>query len=371
MPHPFLNSISLSGYKSIKNLDLDLTPINVLIGANGSGKSNLISLFKMLRSMMQYPGKLRIFVGQAGGASSLLFEGPKQTHQIQATLGYNTQSGQHDYAFKLSYVPGKDELIFLEEKYRFLPNSLNENVDWRILGEGHQEAELLQEATLGDSTARTIQNLIQKTALYHFHDTSETARIRQKWDKEDNRYLREDGGNLAPFLLRLKNHEPLYYKRIVEALGLIVPFFGDFELEPIYNSVLLQWTEKESNFLFSSHQASDGMLRTMALITLLLQPPEQLPDILILDEPELGLHPYTIDILGDLINSASRHTQVILATQSTLLINCFEPEDIIVVERRNRQSYFSRLNPSDFQEWLKKYPLSELWEKNVIGGIPL
>jgi predicted ATPase len=365
-----LNQISISGYKSIKKLDLELAPINVLIGANGSGKSNFLSFFKLLRWMIQSPGKLKIFVGRSGGASSLLFQGPKQTTQLEAELCYETESGKNDYAFTLGYAPSKDEFIFLEEKYRFSRNTFDSYADWKRLESGHKEAELLAEVALGDPTARTIQKLIQRTAVHQFHDTSETARIRQKWDKDDNRYLREDGANLAPFLLRLKENEPLYYKRIVDAITVVAPFFGDFELEPLYNSVLLQWTEKDSDFLFSSHQASDGMLRAMALITLLLQPPKQLPDVLILDEPELGLHPYVINIIGGLIQSVSHHTQVILATQSTLLVNCFEPEDVIVVERRNRQSYFSRLNPLEFQEWLEEYSLSELWEKNVLGGKP-
>lgn len=371
MPKNNLRKISIAGYKSIKNLELELAPINVFIGANGSGKSNFLSFFQMLQAMMQAPGKLKVFVGRSGGASSLLFESPKHSPQIAAELSYQTESGQQDYAFTLGYAPGKDDFIFLEEKYRSFSSTVNENANWHYLEEGHKEAELLEEAARGNPTAKTFKRLLKSCFVYHFHDTSETARIRQKWDKDDNRYLHEDGANLAPFLLRLKNHEPLYYKRIVETITLVVPFFGDFELEPLYNSVLLQWTEKESDCLFSSHQASDGMLRAIALITLLLQPPEQLPDILILDEPELGLHPYAIDIIGDLINSVSHHTQVILATQSTLLINYFDPENIIVVERRNRQSYFARLTPSEFQEWLTEYSLSELWEKNVIGGTPI
>ncbi|MFN7354681.1 MAG: AAA family ATPase, partial [Pseudanabaena sp.] len=150
----------------------------------------------------------------------------------------------------------------------------------------------------------------------------------------------------------------------------IVPFFADFMFAPMRNTVLLQWQEIGSDLVFSPHQASDGTLRAMALVTLLLQPPDSLPNILILDEPELGLHPYAINIIGGLINSVSNRCQVILATQSPLLVDCFEPEDIIVVERNDRESYFKRLDSSSLTDWLEEYSLSELWNKNVIGGRP-
>ena len=217
---------------------------------------------------------------------------------------------------------------------------------------------------------KTIFKLLQSCAVYQFHNTSETARIRQRWSIEDNRYLREDGANLASFLLRLKETESIYYQRIVETLRQIAPFFLDFVLEPVNNYVILQWRESKSDLIFSSHQASDGTLRTMALVTLLLQPENDLPDVLILDEPELGLHPYAINIIGGLINSISHYTQVILATQSPLLIDCFEPEDIIVIERKDRQSYFKRLSRENLELWLDEYSLSELRNKNIIGGRP-
>ncbi|GAB4181551.1 MAG: hypothetical protein Fur006_16690 [Coleofasciculaceae cyanobacterium] len=303
-----LKKIQIKGYKSIKNMELELAPINILIGANGTGKSNFISFFKLLRWMMQAPGQLQFF--------------------------------------------------------------FNNLADWKSLDAGHKEAKLMDIANLGDSTAQTILRLMQCCVVHQFHNTSETARIRQRWDMEDNRYLKEDAANLAPFLLRLKETEPIYYQRIVETLTQIAPFFADFVLEPINNQVIFQWRERNTDLVFSSHQASDGTLRTMALIALLLQPQNQLPDVLILDEPELGLDPYAINIIGGLINSVSLHSQVILATQSTLLIDCFEPKDIIVVERKNRQSYFIRQDASNLEDWLEEYSLSELWNKNIIGGRP-
>ena len=180
-----------------------------------------------------------------------------------------------------------------------------------------------------------------------------------------------DGSNLAPFLYRLQRKEGKSYQRIVETLRLILPFFVDFYLEPDSGHVLLAWRETESDQIFTASQAADGMLRAIALVTLLLQPEETLPNLLILDEPELGLHPYAINIIGGLIRAVSEKTQVIVATQSPAFVDCFEPGDIVVVEREGRESVFRRLeNSAALQEWLKEYSLSELWQKNVFGGRP-
>ena len=221
-----------------------------------------------------------------------------------------------------------------------------------------------------DTTARVIRSLLQRIAVYQFHNTSDTARIRSKWSMDDNRFLKEDAANIAPFLFRLRETDSRCYQRIVDTIRLILPFFSDFELEPDYGSLLLSWRERNSDQVFGVSQASDGMLRVIALVTLLLQPEQSLPDVLILDEPELGLHPYAIDIVGGLIGAVSTKTQVIVATQSMPLVDCFKPEEIVVVEREGRGSVFKRLDPAALEGWLDDYSLSELWEKNVIGGRP-
>jgi predicted ATPase len=388
-----LKHISIKGYKSIKELSLDLSPINVLIGANGSGKSNFISFFKLLSWMMLSPGQLEFFVGKSGGASSFLFDGASVTPQIEAKLDFENNSNKYGYSFRLANAVS-DTFIFAEEKfgdlsdfnlstinpisYPIATQSDNASLNLRMKNfnlvkermSGHRESRLIDLAVSGEQIAKNVFSLVQGFATYQFHDTSQTARFKQRWNVDDNQYLKEDAGNLAPFLLRLRENEPRYYQRIVETLRLIAPFFADFVLRSMGNTVILQWQEIGTDLVFNPHQASDGTLRAMALVTLLLQPPDSLPDVLILDEPELGLHPYAIDIVGSLINSVSNRCQVILATQSPLLVDCFEPEEIIVVERNNRESYFKRLVRADLEDWLEEYSLSELWNKNLIGGRP-
>jgi predicted ATPase len=394
-----LKHISIKGFKSIRELDLDLSPINVLIGANGSGKSNFISFFKLLHWMMRSPGQLQFFVGQSGGANSFLFDGAVFTKKIQSNLQFESTSGQYNYSFELAYA-ASDTFIFSEEKFGDLLNSSSDHVvpknsssideypniqqldnsplNLRTLNlnltkeriSGYRESRLIDLGTSGSQVARNIFLLMQNFASHQFHDTSQTARLKQRCSIYDNQNLKEDAGNLAAFLLQIRVYHPRYYQRIVDTIRQIAPLFADFVLEPMNNTILLQWREIGTDLVFSPHQASDGTLRAMALVTLLLQPPDSLPDVLILDEPELGLHPYAIDVVGSLINGVSNRCQVILATQSPLLVDCFEPEEIIVVERNNRESSFKRLVQADLEDWLEEYSLSELWNKNVIGGRP-
>lgn len=367
---PHLDKVTLRGFKTIRELR-DFVPrsLTVLIGPNGAGKSNFISFFRLLSGALASPGGLQEHVAKLGGASALLHDGPEQTSIIEAQLRLVTEAGENEYFFRLTHASG-DTLIFTEEKYRFSRSGFPTQAGWTLLGAGHREAKLIDKAELGDPTAKTIHGLLRRVIFHQFHNTSETARVRQKWHVEEGRWLKEDAGNLAPFLLRLRSQHPRYYLRIVETIRLILPFFADFELQPEFDRVLLQWREKGTDRIFDAGQAADGMLRIIALVALLQQPELDLPDVLILDEPELGLHPYAIEVVAALIRSASENVQVILATQSVSLIDRFNPEDIVVVNRSGRASSFGRLGKDALKEWLDAYTLSELWEKNVIGGRP-
>ena len=364
-----LHSITLKGFKTIHELDdFQPGPLTVLIGPNGAGKSNLISFFRMMSWALSGPTNLSLFVGQRGGASKLLHDGPEKTREIESQLTIHTDAGQNEYLFRLFFAAG-DTLIFADERYRFSRKGSTTVAPWRELGVGHATPKLIDEA-LQDTTANIMLRLLQKIVLYQFHNTTATARIRNKWNVDDSRWLKEDAGNIAPVLLRLKEQEGKYYQRIVDTIRLILPFFSDFELEPENGYLMLAWREKSSDHLFTASQASDGMLRVIALVTLLLQPERDWPDVLILDEPELGLHPYAINVVGGLIQAASTRTQVMVATQSTTFVDCFEASDIVIVEREGSKSAFRQLCNEDLSKWLAEFSLSELWEKNVIGGRP-
>jgi predicted ATPase len=364
-----LTKLELSGFKSIKRLSLPLGRMNVLIGANGAGKSNFISFFRFLGKMMD--GELQFHIAKNGGAYALLFDGAATTPEMAVTIMSDTKEGVDKYCVRLEYASG-DTLVFAEERCARGDDPYQE----RRVGvsrslTGHHEAVLpIHTGDPSVPSAKEMVRLLRRCAVHHFHNTSETARIRQRWDKEDNHSLKEDGANLAPFLLRLRDTAPKVYGRIVAGVRQIAPFFADFVLAPTNGSLLLQWRERHTDMVFGSHQASDGTLRAMALIALLLQPADELPDVIILDEPELGLHPAAVEIVAGLLKSAAVRRQVILATQSLALVDQFEPDDIIVVDRRDRESEFKRLNPNALRDWMEEYSLGELWEKNVLGGRP-
>ncbi len=372
---PRLKSITLRGFKSLADLsEFEPGPITVLIGPNGAGKSNFISFFRLLSWMLA--GKLQEYVARQGGAGAILTDGPEHSHEIEANLHIEADDRDNEYSFRLEYA-ADDTLVYTDE--RLSSREQTGRPPWHAASVGYREAQIVREMENGDETARAICGLLRRVVAYQFNNTSETARIRRKWNVEDARYLKEDGANLAGVLYRLKTHEAPCYRRIVGILQRILPFFSDFELEPEYGSLLLKWREHYCDRVFSAAQAADGMLRVMALTTLLCMPQEDLPDVLILDEPELGLHPAAIGILGGLIRSLSMQIQVIAATQSLSLVDCFAPEDIAVVERgydwvegprRGRYTSLHRLNTPSLAEWLYDYSLSELFEKNVIGGRP-
>jgi predicted ATPase len=360
-----LARITLRGLRSIRCVEgLALGPINVLIGANGAGKSNLISFFRLLESIAAGEGSLPTYVTSAGGANALLHDGAATTPEIGAALTFETAAGNVEYAFRLT-SGAPDILLFAEEKFRL--SALGTEAPWVALGSGHRESGLHRSP---DPTARAILGMLRGAVTYQLHNTSDTARIRKRWGVGDGLTLKADAANLAPFLLRLRASRRDAYDRIVDTVRQIAPFFADFHLEPEQGTMLLQWRERNTDIVFQPHQASDGMLRMMALVALLLQPYEDLPPLIIVDEPELGLHPYAISIVAGLFRSASLHAEVLLATQSTTFLDLFEPEEIIVVDRHDRESRLRHLDLEDLKAWLEEYSIGELWEKNVLGGRP-
>lgn len=364
----YVKSISVQGFKSIRDASVDLGRINVLIGANGAGKSNFLAVFHMISFMMA--GELQTFVGSRGRASSLLHYGPKRTPQIAVTMEFRAQTGRSTYAFRLGFA-SPDSLLFLEDRAEFeRPGAAKPQV--LLMGAGHRESALLEWAKT-NKTAGFVQRLLRGCKVFQFHDTSAESPMRAARYVGDSHFLRTDGGNLAAFLLRLREQQRPYYDRIVATIRQVAPFFKDFVLEPSLDNgkdVFLNWRDEDPEGLFGPHLVSDGTLRAMALIALLLQPEDELPGVIIIDEPELGLHPYAIEVIASLMKAASMRSQLIIATQSPKLVDQFEAGDIVVAERHEGETRLSRPDPAHLKEWLEEYSIGELWEKNVLGGRP-
>ncbi len=365
-----LESISLKGYKSFRDAEVEFGDITVLLGSNGAGKSNLVSFFRMLNFLSM--GALQDYIGRSGGSDSLLYYGRQTTAKMQAEVQFKGSGSTTRYITSLADA-APDTLIFTEERVVFQQEDHPQPQDI-LLGVGHKESRL-NEAQSTDKTCQVLFGMLSRCRSYQFHDTSLTANIRKSGYIEDAAYLRSDAGNLAAYLHAMQATHPGNYQRIVSTIRLVFPSFSNFVLEPSPRSekyILLNWRERgHTDYLLGPHQLSDGTLRFMALATLFLQPTEKMPSVIILDEPELGLHPYAISVFAGMAKSVATKTQVILATQSTRLVDEFEPSQIAVLELEEESgTQCKRLDPEKLSEWLEEYSLSELWEKNIFGGRP-
>jgi predicted ATPase len=366
-----LTKISLEGYKSIRECrDLAVGDLNVLIGANGAGKSNLISFFRLLNAAMR--GELQVHVGQQGAAHSLLHNGPKATGEIRAALQFEDAAETNLYALRLLFS-APDNLTFASETFRTEPKAGSASPPAELVARGASESAVVQPGFRENERLKLFARFFGGIRTYHFHDTSERADIRLSRRVEDHRQLYSNGENLAPVLRYLRDHQPNSYARIVETVRLVAPFFGDFSLDTpsiLPGHVLLNWRARGSDYQLGPHQLSDGTLRFMALATLLLQPAGHFPDVIVIDEPELGLHPYAVKILASLLADAASRTQVLVATQSAGLVDEMEPQDVIVANLEEGVTSLERLDPERLSTWLQDYTLSQMWESNLFGGRP-
>ncbi len=359
---PGVSSLSVSGYKSIRELkDFKLNNLNVLIGANGAGKSNFINLFRLLNEM--YEEQLQLYVQKQGGPDALLHFGRGTSDRLHAEFYFSANG------YKFDLVPTLDNRLVFELEQSWFGGVFYKTSSSATLGTGHAESKL-KEAT--DGYSAYVRPSVSNWRVYHFHDTSDTAKVKQRHAANDNLRLKPDAANLAAYLRMLKEKHEAAYRRIVETIQLVLPFFNDFVHrpgEPEY--VELEWMQKgKPDTPFKAHMLSDGSLRFICLATLLLQPVWLLPDTLLIDEPELGLHPYAIAILVDIFKQVAEGKQLIVSTQSVELVNALSPQDVIVVDQEAGASTFRRYTEEELSGWLTEYSMGEIWKRNILGGRP-
>jgi len=365
---PGISKLTIKGFKSIRELeDFELRRLNVLIGANGSGKSNFVDFFRLLRELINQ--RLQLAVAAEGGADACLFLGPRVTPRLAAKLEFD----RNGYEFELTPT-ADNRFVFAEE----IAVYQKEVTSRQSFGSGHFEARLKEHKDDPGSRGASVGvpyyvfKAISSWVVYHFHDTSATAGVRRQGALNDNEYLRPDAENLAAFLYRIHRTHPAHYEKIRDVVRLAAPFFDNFKLRPVPDKpelIQLEWLQTGSDYPFRASQLSDGTLRFICLATALLQP--SMPQTVLFDEPELGLHPYALTLLGELFHQAAGpFTQVFVSTQSAPLLNEFAPDEIIVVERTEGASAFQRLDSEHLAEWLNEYSMAELWQKNVLGGRP-
>ena len=362
-----LDSITVKGFKSIASIEeLKLGPVTVLIGPNGSGKSNFISVFSFMNAIRE--GRLQEYVIRAGGADKVLHFGSRVTDKLYIHIAFLDGANQYQITLEPN---GADELVPRSETAYFWDKPRYPRPYEREIERAGREAGI--SAQYPGGIGRYVQQRLDSWRLYHFHDTSVTSPMKKTADLNDNRYLRTDGSNLSAFLYLLREKHENSYGMIASTISQVAPFFQDFALEPqLLNSdkIRLEWRHAGTDAYFDASSLSDGTLRFMVLATLFLQPVEYRPSVILVDEPELGMHPYAITLLAALMKQASTEAQVIVSTQSSLLLDQFEPEDVLVAERVDGATRFNRLESSKLESWLESYSLGQLWEKNELGGRP-
>jgi predicted ATPase len=396
----YIARTKISGFKSIREISykgrydtekgLPLGDLNVLIGANGAGKSNFLSFFQLLRTIVEDDSskeekdrekdredRLRLYAGKSGGAGHLIYFGTGARREITADIWLEEDSRPPvqlilSYRFKLAPTDD-DNLVFdFEECFSAFPSS-----GFHVSAGGGPRATALFDHNEASDQIRDRFQRMAPIRIYRFPDASGASPARRVSDLDDNRYLRPEGENIAAFLYLLKSKHPSSYRGIVDVVRLVFPFFEDFQLAPLEldeRKIKLEWKESGEDSYRDVSYLSEGTLRFICLATLLLQP--RPPGLMLIDEPELGLHPYAIGVLTDLLRAAAHDSQLIVSTQSVTLVNQLGPEDIIVVERQKEidsaryETVFKRLEKTSLDRWLEDYGMGDLWEKNLIGGRP-
>lgn len=358
-------SLQFQNFKSIRDTgELKINRLNVLIGPNGSGKSNFISFFKFLNKL--YEQELQLHISLNGRAENFLYFGRKKSSFLSGTITFDNE-WRNQYEFKM--VPDSTGNLVFQDEFSNLKRPGYSNWDLkRINIPGRLESVLKNDDAYRNAYLRSF---FKSLKIFHFHDTSFNSRIKQPGITTDYAYLQEDGGNIASFLYKLQESNKEHFNLIQKVVQSIAPFFDKFYLTPDEinpQQIFLRWLEKGSDQLFTAHNLSDGTLRMICLATLLLQP--ELPKTVIIDEPELGLHPFAISKLAAMLKAASTNSQIIISTQSVNLVDEFSADDIIVVERRDGQTVFLRQSEESLKSWLDEYTLGQLWEKNILGGRP-
>lgn len=361
-----IEQVIIKNYKSIRDLELELNKINIFIGSNGVGKTNFISFFELVSKL--YYQRLGSYTLEKGGIDNILYFGRKNSKNLYGLLDFDNNN-----AFFFNIIPSQSNKGFIDYSGDYF-NSYkvtNKNYeDWnkKYWDRSVEESHLINH---NEYRANYLKNYLRSFIVYHFHDTSNTSPMKQFCNIADNNILKTNGSNLAAYLYFIKLKHPKVFNKIEAVIRSIAPYFERFDLKPDRNNeqqIKLEWVENGSDMYMDGHSFSDGTLRFIALTTLLLQP--EPPKVIIIDEPELGLHPLAINIIAQMIKSASEESQIIVSTQSTNFVNNFEVEDIVVVDRLYNQSVFKHLNKEELNAWLEDYTLGDIWEKNIIGGQP-
>ncbi len=343
-----LTRIGIEGFRSIEKIDIPLDRINLLIGPNGSGKSNVLGIFELLHAVTL--GRLQTFIGDNGGTEILFRYGTARTESIRITAGF----GDSVYEVVLTTDENRrckianEQLILAAGEKTLTLRSRNTYETGILTGIGE------------DPSCESFRLHLQSWTIYRFRQ----------------RCVNHDEDELIRFLSMLKTTEQDHYTKIIDTIRLVFPQFSDFIFREEKGKQSVYWMDKTSGgYAFPLSALSGGTARFVALAVLLIQPFP--PKLILIDEPELGLHPFAVAALADLIKFAGQRSQIIVSTQSVQLLNAFDPEtedaegcSILIVENHNGATSVTPTTPEILADWIEEYSIGELWQMNILGGKP-
>ncbi|MCL2823515.1 MAG: AAA family ATPase [Polyangiaceae bacterium] len=352
-----IDQIHIEGFKSIEKATVPLGPLNVLIGENGAGKSNFISAFRLLHAMTDPP--LNTYVTMNGGVHSVLRFGPEVTRRMSVKAEIKIDGVKSVCQGTVACTGGGQ--YYSAEIAQACPAATApkpESTGGREIAQTEDER---PQPNWKASIRGELESFLNRIKVYHFNDTSGLSALKSSCDSHAYRFLYPDGANLAAFLYMLREAHPSHYDRITSAIQRVFPSFGGFDIEPdrhIPGKVSLEWFENDHEPILTACDISDGTLRFICLAALLMQPFDhpQAPEVIVIDEPELGLHPFAVAQIAAMLEAASRYVQVIVSTQSSILVRRLtSPDSVMIVNRSLHGTVFERLEPADLALWLDDY----------------
>jgi len=380
---PKIKRIRIAGFRRLRDVEIEMRSMMVLIGANGVGKTSILDSVSLLSASAA--GGMNKALNSIGGMADICTHGyPKKT-SFEADLdcpGYKPLQYELELEAKgQGYSISREKLAQDREGGRPGPflhiDSIYDNIKYYDIEDRHLIQHDWEHNPLESSLSqvekmfkqpRELQNTLSSITQYHALDVGARAPVKLPQQMKPALLPGEDGEDLIPFLYNLRESDRDRFEAIEDTLRVAFPSFENLNFPPVAAGMLsLTWKERTFRDPIYAHQLSEGTLRFLWLISLLHSP--NLSTITMIDEPEVSLHPELLNILADLMREASNRTQIIVATHSDRLIRFLEDREVVVMDI-DEDGYASAqwADKMDLHEWLKDYCLDEVWRMGRMGG---
>lgn len=393
-----IKEITLQNFYSFQNTTIRLKQDhNLLIGINGSGKSNLLRAFRLLKEGMAGTGLKKHILNHLGGFDNIFFKGKTENQAISIRYVFDTQmitnfskgfrfTDDMIYQITLSKVPSTQNYAVSEKIsntkgfiYLDFENGmghLTEKVDTdhktRLVRYQDFDPQELVLGEISDSdryfALTTLKKAIREMVVYDYFDTTPKSPIRKPMLPTSEKKLAEDGTNLPQILNTIKINHKTHYRKIAEMLNEVNPNFVGFDFNMIGGNIELMLDERDLQSSIHVSNISDGTLRYLCLLAILYNP--ERGNLVCIDEPEVGLHPDMILNIANAIKEAAEQSTILISTHSDNLLNYFEIEDISVFEKdENNATQVQTYTQEQFADWYDEFSVGKMWKQGDFGGV--